>query len=169
MQRLEEEFIEFMTDIFSDFGLDRLSARMVGILFIEPGELSMDQLSKRTGYCLASILNKMKILEGIGVVERRKRPGTKKIFFYMDKDIFRIIQRKFDMAYRKEVLPVKERLPQLIERYDEKNMSRKEVEKFRIIKRYYRQMLQLEQMFDKIHSTIDELKKANMKSYASVP
>ncbi len=159
MQRLEQEFIDFMTDIFSDFGLDRLSAKLVGILFIEPGELSMDQLSKKTGYCLASILNKMKILEGIGVIERRKKPGTKKVFFYMDKDIFRIMQKKFDMAYQKEVLPVKEKLPRLIERYKEKDMGKKEIEKFRIIKRYYRQMLQLEKMFDRIHSTIDELKK----------
>ena len=151
MQKFEEEFVDFVTEMFASFGMDKLSSKLVALLYIEPKELSMDQLSKITGYCKASILNKTRMLEGTGIIVRRKKPGTKKVFFYMDKDLLRIMKRKYEMAYQKEIIPVKENVPRIIAKYKNAKMSEKDKKKMKIIKDYYKQMLKIEKMFDKLH------------------
>jgi len=47
----------------------------------------------------------MKMLEAVGVVKRIKKPGTRKAYFYMEKDILRINRQKLSVAYESGVKP----------------------------------------------------------------
>ena len=129
MQKFETEFKDFITEMFRSFGLDLLSSKLVALLFIEPGTISMDDLSKKTGYCKASILNKTRLLEGTGIITRKKNPGSKKIYFYMDKNILKIMKRKYELAYQKEIIPAKNQVPKIISKYKDTKMSKKDKEK----------------------------------------
>ncbi|MEK6916931.1 MAG: hypothetical protein AABW92_04250 [Nanoarchaeota archaeon] len=141
---LSEEFTEFTVDIWESKGLDALSSKLFATLFLEPKELSIDELSKKTGYSLASVSNKMRFIENIGLASRIKKPGTKKVFYYVEKDLKKIMKKQFDTIFNKEIKPIKETMPKLIEKYENEIISKEEKEKLGIIKNYYYQTLELE-------------------------
>ena len=159
MKQFEKDFINFGISVFKSFGLDNLSAKIFSILYIEPKEVSMDDLAKRTGYSLASVSNKMKMFEGLGMAQRVKKPGTKKVYHYMNKSIFNLMKKKFELAYQKEVLPAKEIIPQILEKHKNVKLNKEETEKMKIIKNYYKQMLEVEKMLKSLHLCMEKLGK----------
>ena len=81
MDELEKEWMAAFNKIAKSFGLDDLSSKVVSVLYLEPEEVPMEDLAKKTGYSLASISNTMRVLGNMGFVQRIKKPGTKKIYF----------------------------------------------------------------------------------------
>lgn len=91
---ITEDFIQYGINVFKNLGLDNLSASIASILFIEPTELSLLELSEKTGYSLVSISNKMRFLEKLGIITRIKKPKSKRIFYFIDKSIIKVMERK---------------------------------------------------------------------------
>ena len=55
MKRFENDFLDFLTETSQKKNMDSLSSKLIAILYIEPREVSIEELAKRTGYSLASI------------------------------------------------------------------------------------------------------------------
>ncbi len=140
----EREFIDLGIKIYKDFGFDSLTSRLIMLLYIEPEEISMDELSEKTGYSLASVSNKMKVLEGLRVVSRIKKPGTKKIFFYMEKDMLKLQKQKIEAFYEKFIEPSKKRLPEIISSAKKAKLDEVSKKKLEIIKNYSKQVESLD-------------------------
>ena len=87
MEPLDEEFIDMYKQMGQMQGADSLLSSIFGILYLEPEEVSMDELAKKTGYSLASISNNIKTLERVGVVKRIKKPGSRKAYFFIEKNL----------------------------------------------------------------------------------
>ena len=64
----KEDFVELLTEVNRRKGLDELTSRIIGILFIEPYEVSLDELSERTGYSMSAVSTAMKLLLGSGII-----------------------------------------------------------------------------------------------------
>ena len=107
MSAIDLEFTKFCMVSSKGYGLDNLSAKLSSILYLEPIEISIEELAKRTGYSLASISNKMKILESFGMVRRVKNPGSKKLYYYMEKDLVKLTRMHFEKIYTSEIIPAK--------------------------------------------------------------
>ena len=75
MESLDQQFTDFYRVIGRSYNFDDLTTLIYARLFIDPDEVAMEDLAKETGYSLASVSNKLKILETCGVVTRRTRPG----------------------------------------------------------------------------------------------
>jgi DNA-binding transcriptional regulator GbsR (MarR family) len=141
MKPFEKEFIEFVEGVWQRFGLDQLSSRLIGIIFIEPKEVSMDTLAKKTGYSLASLSNKLRTLESMKVVKRVKKPGTKKAFYYIEKDVYEIMRRKMQAMFDQYINPAKAILPSIIEKHKATRMTAEEKQKMDIIIKYHKQLV----------------------------
>ncbi|MBU0980445.1 MAG: hypothetical protein KJ709_06560 [Nanoarchaeota archaeon] len=157
MQAFEKEFIDFFVGVFRGFGMDSLSAKLVAILYMEPEEVSMEDLAKKTGYCLASVSNKLRFLESVGQIQRRKHPGTKKVYYYMHKDIARVLKGKLEKSRQSCIGPMKEVLPRIIGKYRNAKMGPKEKAKMAIINDYYRQVTKIEKMMEKMMDYLENL------------
>jgi HTH-type transcriptional regulator, osmoprotectant uptake regulator len=144
MENLEKDFMELIQHMWKYIGLEDLPIKVIAILYIEPEEISMDDVCKKTGYSLASISNTMKFLENMGIVNRIKKPKTKKVFFYMQKDIFSINIRKLKAIQEGPIQHYKDHMPQLISKYKSKIKTEQDKRKLKIIEDYYRQILQFE-------------------------
>lgn len=147
MSNPKEDFIGLMTEINRAKGLDELSSRLIGMLFIEPEEVSMDDLSKRTGYSLSAVSTSMKLLEGTGMIKRIKKPGSKKVYFYMEKDLISL----FSSALKRmevSIASLKEKVPPIIAEYRKKKdtQSKKEM---KIVENYHSQLLKMEKVMKK--------------------
>ncbi len=157
MKELEKEFVGMYQQAGHFFGQDDALTTIYGILYLEPGELSMDELVIRTGYSLASVSNKIKTLESIGLVSKKKRPGSKKIFVYIEKDLFKAMKKTLLTKETQGIKHLKERLPEIIKKYKDKAKSENDRKKIRILEEYNVQIIKLEKLLQKMIKTIEEL------------
>jgi len=157
MEGLEEEFVGFISNVFRSYGLGDLASKIIGILYLEPEAVAMEDIARKTGYSLASISNTMKILGNIGVVQRIKKPGTKKVFFYMEKDLARLNIMKLRAAQNNFIKPAKEILPQIIDKYKNRIKDEKSKQKLRIIENYHAQILVSEEILQQAIERLEEM------------
>ena len=149
MEELNKEFIEYLSMMAKSFGLNDLMVKVFAILYIEPEEIAMEDIAKKSGYSLASICNTIKMLENMGAIKRIRKPGTKKVFFYMGKDMVKWNIMKLEFAHRNIIIPAKERLPKIIKKYKEKVKNERDKKKLKIIENYYNQVIIFEKIFNK--------------------
>jgi DNA-binding transcriptional regulator GbsR (MarR family) len=157
MHAFEKEFIDFSTDVWKGFGIGSLSSRLFAILYLEPQEISIRDLSTKTGYSLASISIKMRLLEGLGWVHRIKKPGTKEVFYYMEKNFIKVMAAKFERIRQNEIMPAKKVIPALLSKYKDAKLDAQQKKKMKVIKDYYSQIRKLEVALGNFEQVLERL------------
>ena len=138
---LEKEVVDLIVGVNENFGADHAVSRVIAHLYISPSGLSMSELVKKTGYSSATISNKTQALVRTGIIQRKHQPGTKKAFFYMDKDMRQLNAEIFKRVLELKVKPLQQELPRIIEKYEKsKKTSSKEKEQLEIIKAWEEQI-----------------------------
>lgn len=154
---LVREYIEIGQELHKALGLDNLSYSIIGILFLEPGEICMEELAQMTGYSLPSVSQKLKFLTHYGIIKRRTKPGSRKVYLSMDKDLFKMLKQEMTTHYLEEINIVKEELPSIIEKYEKPPTDQKQKERLEILKKYYNQTLQFEEILNNLIEKMEEL------------
>ncbi|AFK22016.1 GbsR/MarR family transcriptional regulator [Pyrococcus sp. ST04] len=67
-------------------GQSELIGYIYGALFLAKEPLSLSEISSITGYSLSHVSSAMKVLEGVGLVQRIKKPGDRKAYFIATKN-----------------------------------------------------------------------------------
>ena len=150
----KEEYINLMYETEILEGLDEISSKNVAILYIEPNEISLEELAKRTGYSLSAVSTSMKFIERMGFIKRIKKPKSKKMYFYMEKDMINTFTELFIKRYQKIFSISKDKIPEIIKKY-ELEKSKNSKEELKIIKNYYKQMLFFEKIMEKLSKIIE--------------
>jgi len=135
----KNEFIELIAEINRLKGLDELTSKIIGILFIEPEVVSLDELAKRTGYSLSAVSTAMKLLVGSCLIKRSKKPKSKKVYFYIEKDMISLFMQTLKIIENNTSM-LKKRVPGIIERYKLEKSEDSKAE-LKIIENYYEQVL----------------------------
>jgi DNA-binding transcriptional regulator GbsR (MarR family) len=154
----DKKFIELMQALGKSSGLDEISSTVFALLYIEPEEIAMEDIAKQTGYSLASISNKLKLLEQAGFARRIKKPGTKKIYLYMEKDYFSVLKKQLEAVKEARIRIVKEKMPLIISEYKSAVKSEKDKKKLRIIENYYSQIMKLEIIITDFAKQLDKMR-----------
>jgi DNA-binding transcriptional regulator GbsR (MarR family) len=152
-----EDFIEFMSENVRINGLDNLSATILSTLFLEPAELSLEEISKKTGYSLSAVCTSANMLEHAGMVSRIKKPKTKKVYIYMEKSLvdmlLRVLEKKHDIIIGR----CKQHLPVMIERYKQLK-TKNDRRELQIISQYYKDVLATEGLLKEFIDKMSKLK-----------
>lgn len=156
MDEIDKDFIEMYQGVSLMFGLDSTSIMIFAKLYIEPEDMAMEDLAKETGYSLASISNRIKMLEAMGFVKRNMKPGSKKIFLYTEKDFVKIIKEHLMKKEEQGIKVVKEKVPEIIKKYKDKVKSDREKKKLKILENYYIQISKFEKI---LRNTRNEFEK----------
>ena len=151
----KNEFIELIAENSKVNGLDELSSKIIGILFIEPEEVALDELANRTGYSLSAVSTALKFIERAGIVKRTKKPKSRKVYFYMGKDMLAISLQIMKREYEKIILPSKQKLPRIIEKYKQES-TKESGEELGIIENYYKEILFFEQILKEFIETFEQ-------------
>lgn len=162
MYQFEKDFISFFEKVGQNLGMDGLPMKVFSVMFLELEDMTMDDIVAKTGYSLASISNTMKMLEGTGVVQRTKKPGSRKIYFRVERNLARMNMLKLQAAKDSMVKPAKLYFPEMIKKYKNKLKDEKSKEKFKIIEDYYEQMLEMETIMDKWRQDLENLAKKRL-------
>lgn len=160
MDDIDKEAMQFMATLGKIYGLSDLQSKAIAILYLEPEEIAMEEIAEKTGYSLASISNTMKMLEAFGMTQRIKKPGTKKVYFYTEKNLAKLSIKKLEAMRDNFLEPTKRILPQLIKKYRNKTKDPKTKKKIKVAESYYSQLLKFESIMDQ---WIKELEKQSEK------
>ena len=151
----KNEFIELIAENSKGRGLDELSSKIIGILFIEPEEVALDELANRTGYSLSAVSTALKFIERAGIVKRTKKPKSRKVYFYMGKDMLAISLQIMKRKYERIILPSKQKLPKIIEKYKQES-TKESGEELGIVENYYKEVLFFEQILKEFIETFEQ-------------
>jgi DNA-binding MarR family transcriptional regulator len=77
----DAEFVERVGRFFEGDGAPRTSGRMLGLLLLNPRELSIDQIAELLRVSRASVSTNARQLEGFKVVERVSHTGDRRDFY----------------------------------------------------------------------------------------
>ncbi len=163
MNNLEKKFTDFIQKAGAAQGInDGLFLNLFALLYLEPKEISMDELAEKTGYSLASVSNKVKQIElwfgNMADLRRINKPGTRKIYLYLEKD-FDPVKMIKDALYRKykyAIKAAKSELPGMIEE-GKKSSSNKVKEQTKNLEKYYNRMNELERVIGKLLECMDDI------------
>jgi len=71
----------------SSMGYDEVHGRTIAALILNGGEMSLQELSKETGYSSSSISLSLDLLEILGIIDKVKKQGDRKLYVKMKGDI----------------------------------------------------------------------------------
>lgn len=152
----KDKFMEMIYESGRLSGLDELSARIISILYVEPDEISLEELAERTSYSPSAVSTTMKMMVETGRIKRLKKTGTRKAYFYMEKDRITQYVRMLKNRYEKIVLPAKNGMPGIIEEYHKSDAPQEELD---IAENYYKQVIALEEVFKKSIELMEDASK----------
>ena len=119
MTGIEEKIIDIGHEIFKGYGVDDITAQILSILNFESNEISMEELAQRTGYSLASISLKVKNIEQFWSIKRISKPGSRKTYLYMEKNLLDAFATQIRNGFETELNLAKTKITPLIEEYKE--------------------------------------------------
>lgn len=158
MDELDQRIVEMGEEIFRLYGLDNLSAKICSTLYFEPCELSMEEIAEHTGYSLSSISLKMGPLETIWGVKRKKISGSRKAYFYMEKDLVNMFIESFMKAQEVETRIIKKYLPPILNEYREVAKSEHQIKKLSILEDYCSQLTSFKRILEVLMEKIPEIR-----------
>ena len=159
MKELEEEIKKYFQYIFLVQGMDAAMANILSTLFMELEEIPMEELAEKTGYSLASISSKIKFFEPIGIVKKIRKPGSKKIYLYMEKNFIRSMKKAMQIKQEAIIKHAKEKLPRIISEAKTRAITKEDKEKIKIVKDYYDQVIVFEQIITELMEKLNKLEK----------
>ncbi|MBW6461691.1 MAG: hypothetical protein K0B07_01455 [DPANN group archaeon] len=139
------EFIELMSQNFKQNGFDDCASKIVAMLYIEPTDISLETVSEKTGYSLSAISTVMKPLVAMGFIKRIKKSHSRKVYFFMEKDIIPCMIDYMKKNYERSLLMSKDALPKIIEKYKSNRQEASDAE-LKIIEQYYNQVVAFEEI-----------------------
>ena len=148
MDLIDKDFIEIYTEAGKAFGLNDSILGIWAKLYLEPDPISMENLAKDIGYSLASVCNKVKMLETAGLVKRIRKPGTKKAFLYSDKNMMKMQYDSIRKRVRFISRILDERIPAITNKFKKKKLTDKEKKKLKILEEYASQLKDVKKMLE---------------------
>jgi len=156
MKGLEEEFIDFMEHVGNIVGYDNSFSEIMGILYLEPEAIPLENLVDKTGYCLSSISQKISMLELMGFIKKSRKPDCKKVYVFMPKKSIPDIRKRWIEKPLAKINLTKKILPSIIKKYKPLAKTEKDIKKIRIIEDMYDRNTKCEKMVYELQKILDK-------------
>lgn len=89
-----QQFVERMGVLMPADGVPRIAGRILGLLLVSEGELSLDEIAEKLQVSKGSVSVDARMLERRGVIERVGRPGDRRDYYRISDDLFARIMRQ---------------------------------------------------------------------------
>ena len=153
----KKEFREIVYESCKAIGLDDFPSRLISVLQTEKEGISLGELTIITGYSLSNLSTTIKGMEDKQMVKKFKKPGSRKVYVVMDKNITSFFIELQKKRYQQSLKPSMKKIPDIIERYKDNNEFEEEL---KMIQDYYSQ---IKFLADETKKFIDALENRNGK------
>lgn len=149
----KEELKEALYGSFKALGIDDFSSRLLSALQSEVKEISLGELSDTTGYSLSALSTALKAMEERGLVKRFKKPGSRKVYILMDKDITTLYTELQKRRYEQSMMPILKKIPEIITKYQGQEEYKEELDQ---LDNFYKQIIFIEEVSRKYIQALEK-------------
>lgn len=135
-----EEVIEAMARSIEMYGANQSYGRLYGILFFAEEPMSLDTLTKESGYAKSTVSTAMNTLERVHMVHRQSIPGEgKKAYFEIETDFWYVFQQLLNQEVMREIQIMRRALDSAAETLAETDTEKaqRDLDKIRKLQRLY--------------------------------
>jgi DNA-binding transcriptional regulator GbsR (MarR family) len=100
---IEEKIHSTFASVVKSLGYSEVHGRIISSLFLAEKELSLQELSKKTGYSIPSISISLDLLELLGIIKKKKKAGDRKLYVRLNGDLLEGLRRALLMKVQKEL------------------------------------------------------------------
>jgi DNA-binding transcriptional regulator GbsR (MarR family) len=150
MIQAEKDVMKLFDNIGKSYGMDSLISNIISIIYLEPEPVCLNEIAKRTGYSLASISNKIKKIELFTPIRRVRKPGSKKVYLFMEKEMFKVFKTQMQKHREIKILPLKKHLPPIIKDYKKQAKTDKDKKKVKILEQYNKDVEKFDTIMSKM-------------------
>lgn len=119
--------------------------------------MALDDIAKKTGYSKASVSTATKMLENVGILRRFKHPGSRKVFFFAEKNLVRLNIQKLRAAKNNFVAPMESRIAPIIAKYKNKIKDEEGKKKLKILEDYRSQIHSFKEILERWLADLEEI------------
>ena len=103
MSDFEQRMLGTFASVAGSLGYSDTHGRIMAALLIAESPLSLQDLSKKTGYSLASISLSLDLLELLGLVRKIKNPQDRKLYVKLDGDVIAGLKNALLFKVQKQI------------------------------------------------------------------
>lgn len=87
VEEIKDSIYSAFSNTASSIGYDEIHGRIIAALILNGGEMSLQNLSEETGYSSSSISLSLDLLEVLGIIDKVKKQGDRKLYVKMEGNI----------------------------------------------------------------------------------
>jgi len=100
---IQERIFSTFSAVASSLGYSEVHGRIISTLLVADQPLSLDEMSKVTGYSPASISLSLDLLELVGIIKKFKHKGDRKLYVKLDGDLLEGLRNALLLKLQKEI------------------------------------------------------------------
>ncbi|MFN0013550.1 MAG: GbsR/MarR family transcriptional regulator [Saprospiraceae bacterium] len=106
LQEGKQKFIESWGIMASEWGINRAMAQVHALLLVAPEPMTADDVMERLGISRGNANINLRALMDWGLVHKQLRPGSRKEFFYAEKDMWVVFRQILVQRKKRELEPM---------------------------------------------------------------
>ncbi|MFP4116443.1 MAG: MarR family transcriptional regulator [Candidatus Aenigmatarchaeota archaeon] len=103
IEEIKDEIYSSFSNTASSIGYDEIHGRIIAALIMDGDEMSLQELSEETGYSSSSISLSLDLLEVLGIIEKVKKKGDRKLYVKMEGDILEGLKQAIVIQLQKTI------------------------------------------------------------------
>lgn len=144
-REIERLLSKTFAEITSFLGYSEIHGRIIAALIMARGPLSLNELSKATGYSASSISLSLDLLEMLGIVKKFKKIGDRKLYVELSGDLLEGLRKAL-------FLKAKRSIENALEKFDELEKQAEGEEKIKkAIELLKKEMKRIERYIDELY------------------
>lgn len=104
VNEVEEKIYTTFSSVVRSIGYNEVHARILSALLVAGRQLSLQELSKKTGYSLASLSLSLDLLELLGIIAKTKNKGDRKLYVRLSGDLIEGLRKALLLKIQKEIM-----------------------------------------------------------------
>src|SRR3989338_436627 len=129
--------------VASALGYSEIHGTIIAALLPKKKPVSLDEISKMTGYSLSSISLSIDLLELLGIARKIKNTGDRKIYVQLEGDVIEVLKTVFLLKIKKSIASVESDMRKI--KFESADAETRE-----IIKKLYYELARFKKYVDKL-------------------
>jgi len=93
-KEMESRIYSIFSDVASCIGYSPIHGKIIGALLVN-GEMTLEQIAKKTGYSIGMISLSLDLLDTLGVVRKNRKSGDRKLYATLSGDLLGCLKKVF--------------------------------------------------------------------------
>jgi len=102
-KKIKDMIYSTFSEIVNSIGYSPVHGKILAALFVNNGELSLQELAKETGYSSSMISLSLDFLEIFGIIKKRKKPQDRNLYIKLQGDLLECLKNAIIIKVKKSI------------------------------------------------------------------